>query len=228
MANILPYGNPQAGPRPALVYIVAAVVGLACLGMLVCALSASVPAPAMNLQQAVADFDAGQLAFAANAFRTLAEAGDPHAAYWYGHALDRGLGTTADIKAAMAQYEKAWAGGVVQAGTRLGELYLVGNAIPPDFTQARSYLTAAARDGDTRAEVDIARMLDQGIGAPADPVAAYAWLEVAALRGNAQARLERDRLLPTLPAAQQAQAIQQATAILAAGAAGTSAPHAKA
>jgi TPR repeat protein len=77
----------------------------------------------------------------------LADAGDPHAAYWYGHALDRGLGTPVDVKAAMTQYAKASAGGVTQAGTRLGELYLDGNAVPPDFAKARSYLTEAAPHG---------------------------------------------------------------------------------
>jgi hypothetical protein len=56
-------------------------------------------------------------------------------------------------------------------------------------------------------------MLQQGIGGPADPVGAYAWLEVASLGGNAQARAERDHLLPALSPAQQAEAVQQASAL---------------
>jgi TPR repeat protein len=167
----------------------------------------------MTLAQAVDEFDAGHLAPATAAFRSLANRGDVHAAYWYGHALDLGLGTPVDTKAAIVQYKKAAAGGVVQADARLGELYLSGNAIPPNFVEARSYLTTGAKRGNARAALDLGRMLEQGIGGPADPVGAYAWLEVASLGGNAQARTERDHLLPALSPAQQAEAVQQANAI---------------
>ncbi len=226
MANILQGRKPAIG-QLALPILVAGLVGLASAGMLGRAWHTATPVPAMNLKQAVADFDTGNLAPATAAFRTLADAGDPLAAYWYGHALDRGLGTATDVKAAMAQYSKALAGGVTQAGTRLGELYLDGNAVPPDFGKARSFLTAAAADGDARAALDLGRMLHEGIGGPADPVAAYAWLEVASLRGNAQARHERDRLLPTLLPAQQAEANLQVNKIMPVVVADTIAPPAK-
>ena len=163
----------------------------------------SVPARAGNLRQARTDFDTGRLTAATAEFRILAAAGNPRAAYWYGHALDLGLGTPVNTKAAIAQYEKAWAGGVAQAGTRLGELYLDGNAVPPKFVKARGYLTAAAKLGNARAALDLGRMLKEGIGGPADPVAAYAWLEVASLRGDAKAEAERDQVLATLSPAQQ-------------------------
>jgi TPR repeat protein len=70
-------------------------------------------------------------------------------------------------------------------------------------------------------------MLHEGIGSPADPVAAYAWLEVAALRGNALAQHERDALLPTLLPAQQAEANQQVSKIMPVVVADTAAPPAK-
>ena len=56
-------------------------------------------------------------------------------------------------------------------------------------------------------------MLKEGIGAPADQVAACAWLEVASLDGSAEARQERNLLLPNLSPAQQAEAVRQATAL---------------
>lgn len=230
MANFLQRGKPAPDRQLRLAWFAAGMIGLACLGLFgrILYTSPPRPTPPMPLKLAIAEFDAGDLPAAATVFRTLANTGSPHAAYWYGHALDYGLGTPADVGAALVQYRKAWAGGVVQAGRRLGELYLNGNRIPPDFATAHSYLLAAAERGDSRAALDLARMLRQGIGAPADPVAAYAWLEVASLRGNAQARLERDRLLPTLLAAQQTEAVQQASEIMAAGAAKTAAPRAKA
>jgi TPR repeat protein len=215
MANILQQGRKPA-PNQGLMlpYLVAGLIGIACAGFVGTTFERSAAIAPMNLHQAVSDFDAGNLTAATSAFRKLADAGNPHAAYWYGHALDLGLGTPADVKAAITQYQKAWAGGVTQAGTRLGELYRDGNAIPPDFAKARSYLTEAARRGNARAALDLGGMLRDGIGGPADPVSAYAWLEVASLRGNAQAQVERNRLLPTLTPAQQAAAGQQATADL--------------
>jgi len=215
MANILQQGHkPAPHQGPMLPLLVAGMIGIAGAGFVGRTFEHSAAIAPMNLHQAVSSFDAGNLTAATSAFRTLADAGNPHAAYWYGHALDLGLGTPANVKAAITQYRKAWAGGVTQAGTRLGELYRDGNAIPPDFAKARSYLTDAARRGSARAALDLGGMLRKGIGGPADPVSAYAWLEVASLRGNAQAQVERTRLLPTLTPAQQVAASQQATADL--------------
>jgi TPR repeat protein len=199
-------------------WLVLCTVGLAAAGILGHALygmSEQVPR-FTGLQQAMYEFDTGRLAPAAEAFRRLADAGNADAAYWYGHALERGLGTPADAKAAVTQFTKAWSGGVTAAATQLGELYLNGNEVVPDFAKARSYLTDAADRGDARAALDLARMLREGIGGPADPVRAYAWLEIAALHGSAEARIERNRLLPTLSAAQQAEASQVADALEAA------------
>jgi TPR repeat protein len=213
MSNTLENSKPPSDRRFVLTYLAIGAIGLACAGLAGRLWQASLPSEPTNLRQAVYDFDTGHLSAATTVFRKLADAGDPHAAYWYGHALDLGLGVPADPKAAIVQYAKAWTGGVTQAGTRLGELYLDGNAVPQDFAKARSYLTEAGRRGDARAALDVGRMLREGIGGPADPVAAYAWLEVASLHGNAQARAERDRLLPALSPAQQVEASQQAARI---------------
>jgi len=194
-------------------YVAVGVLGLTYAGLVGRTWHRQTPEGNMTLAQAVHDFDAGHLTPATAVFRTLANRGDPHAAYWYGHALDFGLGTPVDTKAAILQYQKAAAGGVVLADARLGELYLSGNAVPPNFVEARSYLTTAARRGNPRAALDLGQMLQQGIGGPADPVGAYSWLEVASLGGNEQARVERDHLLPALSPAQQAEAVQQANAI---------------
>jgi TPR repeat protein len=229
MSNILQNRKPAMGHRLALPYLAAAgIIGLASAALLEHTWHTTAPTPPMSLQQAIADFDTGHLTVATAAFRTLANAGDTHAAYWYGHALDRGLGTPANANAAITQYLKASAGGVTQAGTRLGELYLDGNAAPQDFIKARSYLTAAAENGNARAALDFGQMLREGVGGPADPVAAYAWLEVASLRGNAQAQYERNRLLPSLSPAQQTQAIQQVSKIMPVVAANATVPPAKA
>jgi TPR repeat protein len=95
-----------------------------------------------------------------------------------------------------------------QAGARF-----IGKRYKPDFAKARAYLTDAAKHGDARAALDLGRVLQQGIGGPADPAAAYAWLEVAALRGSTPARVERDRLLTTMAPVQQAAGSQEASVL---------------
>jgi TPR repeat protein len=223
MANTLSNPKPGARVHPALVYLAAGMIALTGAGLVRSRLHADTPPPATSLRQAVATFDAGDLTGGASAFARLATSPDPHvaaqAAYWYGHALDRGLGTVQDSKAAIAEYRKAWAGGVAPAATRLGEMYLEGNAMAPQFATARTYLTDAANRGDARAALDLGHMLRDGIGAPADPVGAYAWIEVAALRGNSEARVERDHMLASLAPAQQEAAAKQAAALQSAQAA---------
>jgi TPR repeat protein len=212
MANTFQDRKPTPARWTVLSYVAIGLLGLTYAGLV--GRTWHIPAHEgnMTLAQALDDFHAGHLAPATAAFRNLANQGDAHAAYWYGHALDFGLGTPVHTKAAIVQYKKAAGGGVVLADARLGELYLSGNAVPPNFVEARSYLTTAAKLGNARAALDLGRMLEQGIGAPADPVEAYAWLEVASLGGSSQARIERDHLLPALSSAQQAEAVQQANA----------------
>jgi TPR repeat protein len=213
MANILRDRKPTAAQWTMVPFVAIGFLGLTYAGLVARTWHMQTQEGTTTLTQAVHEFDAGHLAPATATFRTLANRGDSQAAYWFGHALDFGLGTPVDTKEAIVQYKKAAAGGVVQADARLGELYLSGNAVPPNFVEARSYLTTAAKRGNPRAALDLGRMLQKGIGGPADPVGAYAWLEVASLGGNAQARAERDQLLPALSSAQQAQAVQQANAI---------------
>jgi TPR repeat protein len=215
MSGVVRDNNRGPGQGSLLAWLAAGTICLAVAGVLGGTWYAARVPPAATLKQALAEFRAGDVTSAASAFRQLAEAGNVQAAYWYGDALEHGLGTPVDAKAAIAQFQKAWSGGVPQAATQLGELYLAGNLVLPDFAKARSYLTAAAEADDTRAALDLGRVLREGIGGPADPVRAYAWLEIAALRGNTQARMERDRLLPTLQPSQQAEASQEAEALLA-------------
>jgi hypothetical protein len=220
-----PDGNkPSFDRAPALVWLTAGLAGLISVVMLETARPPAIQPAAPTLQQAMHAFDNDNLAGAAAAFRSLAARGNVQAEYWYGHALEHGLGIAADTKQAVAEYRKAWAGGVAAAGRRLGELAISGNAGAPDFTEGRSLLLAAARGGDVLAQRDLGHVLRAGIGGPADPVGAYAWLEVAALGGNADARIQRNQLLPKLSADQQNEAAAQVKTLQAAQAGARPAP----
>jgi len=192
--------------------LAAGMLGIACVSLVGRSWHPAEAVKPASLAQAVSDFDSGKLTAATDMFRTLAAHGDAHAAYWYGHALDLGLGVPPDAQAAVTQYEKAWAGGVTAAGARLGALYLTGNEVPPDFAKGRRLLTEAAGRGDARAAFDLGNAMRQGIGGPVDPVGAYVWLERSALGGEAQARAVRDQVLQGLTPAQQAEAAQRAAA----------------
>ena len=58
-------------------------------------------------------------------------------------------------------------------------------------------------------------MYRDGIGDPSDPKAAYAWLEVASLEGNAVAQRQRVAALDRLDVADQRSAIASAHTLLA-------------
>jgi TPR repeat protein len=55
-----------------------------------------------------------------------------------------GLGVSRDPAKAIAFYKQAAARGEVQAEVRLGEIYLKGDLVSPDFSLAKSYLDKAA------------------------------------------------------------------------------------
>ncbi len=169
--------------------------------------------PKLELSEAVAAFDAGRLAPSADAFRQLAAQGDARAEYWYGHALDQGLGVKRDARQALVEFTKAWAGGVAKAGQRLGEIYRDGDQVVQDLPKAREYFRGAATRGDAQAAAEFGQMLRTGLGGPVDPVAAYAWLEIASMHGNLAAQQERDALLAHLTPEQQEAGDVQAAAL---------------
>ena len=103
---------------------------------------------------------------------------------------------------------------VTAAQLRLGEIYLHGDVVPPDFNQAKSYLERAAYHGDARAAMQLGQMYHLGQGMPADPIEAYAWLEVASLEGNMFARRARDALLADLREGNQQEAVARARDLL--------------
>ena len=100
--------------------------------------------PEARLQLAEQEFQIGDYRDALAFFRQLANQGDPVAEYWLAHMTELGLGMAKDPAKAVGIYKKAAEQGDVAAQTRLGEIYLDGNIVPPDFGTARTYLEKAA------------------------------------------------------------------------------------
>jgi TPR repeat protein len=153
--------------------------------------------------------------FSIRVFTKLVNKNNPEAQYWLGYMIELGLGMPRDPEKAIQLYKRAGAQNVVAAELRLGEIYLHGNLVPPDFLQARDYLKEAAYRGNPRAAMLLGRMYRLGLGVVADPIAAYAWLEVAVLEGSTFAKRERDASLHDLSVQDQKVAIARAKEILA-------------
>src|SRR5262249_14902894 len=90
-----------------------------------------------QLERAVKTLQAGNNQAALTAFGKIAEEGNPAAQYWLGHMTELGLGVARDPRKAIELYKKAAAQDVTAAESRLGEAYLRGNIVPPDYTQAK-------------------------------------------------------------------------------------------
>ncbi len=166
------------------------------------------------LEVAEQAFRSGDYGLALVIFSSLAGKNNAIAQYWLAHMTELGLGIRSDPTKAIALYKESALRDVTAAQLRLGEIYLHGDVVPPDFNQAKSYLERAAYHGDARAAMQLGQMYHLGQGMPADPIEAYAWLEVASLEGNMFARRARDALLADLREGNQQEAVARARDLL--------------
>ena len=169
--------------------------------------------PQGQLAQGERAFQAGDNQAAIALFGSLADK-NPSAQYWLAHMTELGLGMPRDPAKAVELYKKAAGQGLNAAELRLGEIYLDGDLVTPDFALAKTYLEKSAYQGDAHAAMLLGQMYRIGIGLTAQPTEAYAWSEVGALEGNALAKHERDADLRKLKAADQSAAIARAREIL--------------
>ena len=160
------------------------------------------------------DVKAGDYQSAMTLFVGLAKKNNPLAQYWIADMDELGLGVPRDPAKAIDLYKKAAAQGVTAADLRLGEIYLHGNLVLPDFAQAKSYLEKAAYGGKPRAAMLLGQMYHDGIGMPVEQTQAYAWSEVATLEGSVFAQQDRDASFHDLSEADQKTALAQAQNIL--------------
>jgi hypothetical protein len=79
--------------------------------------------------------------------------------------------------------------GDAEAALFLGNIYLYGSGVPPDFEAARCYLELAAREGRVEALYNLGSIHDKAIGVPRDPQRAMRWFGLAADQRDAQAQL---------------------------------------
>ena len=135
-------------------------------------------APAQtSLEFAEHAFQSGDDQTALKLFSELVSKNNPNAEYWLGHMNEIGLGLPRDVPKAIGLYKKTVEQNIVAADARLGELYLNGDLVTPDFNQAKSYLEKAAYHADPRSAMLLGQMYRAGIGTAVDHKQTYAWLE---------------------------------------------------
>lgn len=120
-------------------------LGLSLLGILT--LGRVIPAAA-NYQDGVAAYYRGDFAGAMEAWRPVAEAGDPVAQNSIGALYDHGLGVPEDNYEAGRWYQMAAEGGLALAMRNLANQYATGDGMPYDTEQARQWYEKAAARGD--------------------------------------------------------------------------------
>jgi hypothetical protein len=79
--------------------------------------------------------------------------------------------------------------GDTEAAVFLGNLFLYGRAVKPDYEQARRWLEKASRDGHVDALYNLGAMYDKGIGVERDTKQALRWFTLAADQRDPQAQL---------------------------------------
>ncbi|RME82904.1 MAG: sel1 repeat family protein, partial [Zetaproteobacteria bacterium] len=78
--------------------------------------------------------------------------------------------------------------GLPEAQAMLGLMYLRGQGVDQDETEARRWLRIAAKLGhDPEASTRLARLIETGRGGPADPAEAAQWYALAAREGHSEA-----------------------------------------
>jgi hypothetical protein len=76
-----------------------------------------------------------------------------------------------------------------EAALFLGNIYLYGSGVPPDYQLARRWLELASREGRVDALYNLGAMYDKGIGVERDVQQALHWFTLAADQRDPQAQL---------------------------------------
>jgi hypothetical protein len=135
---------------------------------------------------ALADLQAGRIAFSAGDFATafkefnaVAETSDSSGQYLAGEMLIQGRGVAKDVRRGIALLESSARSGHVGAQSMVGALYAFGQDMPADYAKALSFLRPAAQAGDVHAQNNLAALTYFGLGTPRDIVEALHWAKRA-------------------------------------------------
>jgi hypothetical protein len=144
---------------------------------LIFALAAS--AAAGPLDDGMDAYRAKEYAKAAEAWRPLAEKGDPVAQFRLGMLYAEGKGVERNEATAFTWIRRAAEQGNADAQYDVGTSYVSGVGVAKDEKEAARWFQRAANQGMALAQINLGLLYASGTGVPQDDVEALRWLETA-------------------------------------------------
>jgi TPR repeat protein len=126
-------------------------------------------------------------------WQNLAEKGSANAQFNLGAMYDSGDGVPEDDAEAAKWYHQAADQGHVNAQFNLGVMYANGEGVTENVVAAATWYRKAANLGDYRAQYNLGVLYANGEGVPQSSSESYVWLSIAAMSGNKNLAIKRDR-----------------------------------
>ena len=114
------------------------------------------------------------------ALLSLAESGEPRAAFLLGSRYASGRGGVRDDSQALRWFRVAAERGLAEAQYNLGIMYADGRGVERDMSQAARWYRQAAEQGIAEAQYNLGTLYGTGVGVPQDEERAAQWLHRAA------------------------------------------------
>ena len=139
-------------------------------------------------QNAVADYNAGNLVAARSEFRRAAQKGSRLAEFDYAMMLLNGEGGPADEHEGKQWLRRAADANMAHAQYVYGKMYDDGQFVEKDPAEAHRWFLRAANQGHVQAELALANQFLDGRGTARDNVQAFTWYKKAAEGGDMTAQ----------------------------------------
>jgi uncharacterized protein len=139
-------------------------------------------------QNAVADYNAGNLVSARSEFNRAAQKGSRLAEFNYAMMLLNGEGGPADVPEGKKWLRKAADANMAHAQYVYGKMYDDGEFVEKDPTEAHRWFLLAANQGHVQAELALANQFLDGRGTARDNTQAFTWYKKAAQGGDMTAQ----------------------------------------
>lgn len=139
-------------------------------------------------QNAVADYNAGNLGAARSEFKKAAANGSRLAEFNYAMMLVNGEGGAAQPEEGKKWLRKAADADMTQAQYVYGKMYDDGEFVTRDPAEAHKWFLRAATQGHTLAQLALANQFLDGRGTPRDNAQAFVWYKKAAEGGDMTAQ----------------------------------------
>jgi len=107
-----------------------------------------------------------------------------------------------DYSTAIKEWRPLADDGSAAAQFNVGRMYLDGQGVPQDPSQAAKWFERAADQDYEKAQLNLGAMYGSGNGVKRDYVQAYKWLNICAAKGDGKCAAQRDLVVKKLKNAQ--------------------------